>query len=435
MPILKLGNSYSQLEGLTVEQYRRLKTAMSYTVDSGPGTRPRTVSLLSKKLEFPTGLEYLVDFPVEVVDTRARPTALPDAPQSLFIPGRAPTPYSAQKAAVEAVIASDGRGIVVAPTGTGKSLKIALTIDAFKVKTLVVVPRVGLKNQLTRSLIHWFGKTNFDQFVQVANIDSLDPGKQLTGFGMIIVDELHHVAAKTYRDLNRKAWNDVYHRVGFTATAFRSDENERLLFESFLSKEVYRIPYSTAVKQQYIVPLECYYLEIPKTPLVGNKAHYGSMYSQCIVDYDHRNTMVAVALARLHGQKKVTLCLVKEIRHGEILSSKTGFPFANGKDGMSEQLIKAFNEGSINTLIATCGVCGEGTDTVRAEWVIVAGAGKAKTQLMQMLGRVFRNYPGKKSGKALLLFDKSHEWFRKHFREQFKILKEEYGIEPSQITL
>ncbi len=436
MATLKLGNSYSQLSGLSVGQYRQIKDAMSYYVDSGPGTLPRKVSLLSKKLEFPTGLAYLLEgiLTPSVIDTRIRPVTPVDAPGTLFMPGRYITPYFDQTAAVEALMPS-GRGLIVAPTGCGKSLIIALAIDTFKVKTLVVVPSLELKRQLTSNLLHWFGHENCNRFVRVANIDSLDPNKPLTDTGMLIVDELHHVAAKSYRDLNKRAWTGVYYRLGLTATPFRSSEDERLLFESFLANEIYRIPYRRAVEQGYVVPMECYYLEATKFQTIGNQKHYGAMYSENIVQNKQRNKMIAVALARLHSQKKSTLCLVREIQHGEILSNMTGLPFANGKDGFSEQLIKGFNQGEIKSLIATVGVCGEGVDTKPAEWVIIAGAGKARTQFMQQVGRAFRTYPGKETCKVLLIKDQAHPWFRKHSREQMQIVREEYEVEPLLLEL
>lgn len=440
MVLLKIGNSYSQLSNLSIDQFRDLRELMSYFVDSGPGTRPRKVSLLSKKLEFPSGLLYIVEKYLSDVsyvwdDTRIRPITHVNAPSTLFEGSGYPTPYPEQIEAPEAIMKAGGRGIIVATTGFGKSYLTALLIDKFKVKTLVVVPRLELRRQLKESLVKWFGVQNYSKYVEVANIDSLSASNQLKDVGMIIVDEFHHAAAKSYRDLNKKAWHNVYYRIGLTATPFRSSDDERLLLESFLSQVVYRVDYASCVEKKYIVPMECYYLEIPKGPIKGNQRSYPAMYSELIVDNEYRNNLISLALGRLHSQKKATLCLVKEIRHGEILSDKTHFPFANGKDGQSEELIKAFNRGEIKTLIATTGVCGEGVDSRPAEWIIIAGAGKAKTQVMQQIGRGFRNYPGKDSCKVLLINDRSHPWFRKHYREQAAIIREEYNVEPIKLEL
>lgn len=443
MLTLKIGNSYSQLFGLTVDQYYDLKDLMSYTVNTqGFGNRARFQRrcLLNKQLQFPSGLLYLVqnylrNVSYDCQDTRVRPITPLEARESLFAPGVAPTPYPEQIAAQEALEASDGRGIVVGPTGVGKSLMIALTIDTFRVKTLVVVPKVELKRQLTESLVSWFGKANFDKFVQVANIDSLDPNKVLKDFGMVITDEFHHSAAKSYRDLNKKAWVNVYHRVGYTATPFRTDDEERLLLESFLAEEVYRIPYHTAVEKGYIVPLDTFYYTVPKKDIVGNPTSYPAMYSELIVNNSYRNDMICLVLGRLRAVRKATVCLVKEIAHGEKLSAITGIPFANGQDGRSQELINAFNSGRIKSLIGTYGVLGEGVDTKPAEYIVIAGAGKAKTQFMQGCGRSFRKYEGKESCKVILFNDTAHKWFKGHFREQCKVLLEEYGVAPTLMQI
>lgn len=434
---LTIGNSMSKIEGYSQAQFNELRALLSYTSDPQAqfyaGFRGANRKyLISKRGEFPTGLLYLVEEwaagkAVERKDTRIAPKRLAKA----LVARLGHTPYPEQVAAARACRTSP-RGIVVAPTGVGKSVMVALMIEQLQVKTLVVVPSLELKRQITRFLTATFGKAAMRKHIAVENIASLDVAHLDHGYDAVIIDEFHHSGAASYRKLNQKAWNGVYHRYGLTATPFRSQDHERLLLESVLSKVIFRVDYATAVAKGYIVPMEAFFYTLPKRAVEGYS--WQEVYKELVVENAARNQLIADTLLTLKEGGKSTLCLVKEIRHGEILSELTGIPFANGQDESCQELIADFNSKASGSLIATTGVCGEGVDTKPAEYIVIAGLGRSKNAFMQQCGRVFRTYPGKDSGKVILFRDSSHKWTLAHFREQCKILKQEYGVIPVELT-
>ncbi len=137
---------------------------------------------------------------------------------------------------------------------------------------------------------------------------------------------------------------------------------------------------------------------------------------------------------KTYVSKVSTLCLVKEINHGNILHNDGAFNFVHGQSD-ERHLIESFAKGSLLTLIGTTGVIGEGVDTKACEYVIIAGLGKSKNAFMQQVGRAFRVFPKKESGKVVLFLDKSHKWTKAHFQAQVKYLKEEYGVVPIKLEL
>lgn len=295
---------------------------------------------------------------------------------------------------------------------------------------MVVVPSLELKSQLTQSLSNIFGAANVGKGkpIWVANVDSLDTGKPAAGYGAVIIDEFHHAAATTYRKLNTKAWAGVYHRWGLTATPFRSQDHERLLLEGVLSRVIYKVSYADAVAKGYIVPLEAYYIEVTKK---NTEAHtWQQVYKELIVDNEVRNKLILDLLHTLSEAGKSTLCLVKEINHGEKLFP---FPFIHGVGELRSEILKDFNSTSTKVVVGTTGVLGEGVDTKACEYVIIAGLGKSRNSIMQMVGRGFRIYSGKESCKVILVLDKSHKFTKSHFKEQCKILLEEYNVIPIKI--
>jgi superfamily II DNA or RNA helicase len=420
MITILVGNSYSKITGLTAKQFSSLKKKLSYVVGGSSAYFSsygiRRTSLLSKSGEFPTGLLNRVtnELPSVVIDNRVKPKHR----KSIEINGL--STWQAQDDAVSEAMWSN-RGIICMPTGTGKSLVIALIVARLNVKTLVVVPSLEIKRQLTASLLGVLkGKCD----VTVENIDS----KRLqttTNYDCLIIDEGHHVAAKTYRKLNKTAWNNIYYRFFLTATPFRNDKEEDLLFESIAGSLIYRLDYKTAVSKGYIVPVDSYYVEIPTQST--DAYTWSEVYSKLVVNNKIRNDIIANLLYSLYVSSVSTLCLVKEIAHGKELSRLTGMPFANGEDEESRLYIEKFNRGDIKTLVGTVGILGEGIDTKPCEYVIIAGLGKAKSQFMQAVGRAVRKYKDKESAKVILIKDRSHKFLLRHFQSQVTVLKEEYG--------
>jgi superfamily II DNA or RNA helicase len=401
---------------------------------------------MGKRGDFPTGLLYLVhDYckanKLRVVETdkRVRPKTHQLNRATMFKTAPNFTPYPEQVDAANAAV-EHGRGIIVAPTAFGKSAVVALICDSFQVPTLIVVPSLGLKVQLIASLQSWFGpdlvgSLKENRFISVENVDALDPAKPAWNIDLVIIDEFHHSGAKTYRDLNKKAWADVYFKIGLTATPFRSQENERLLLESVLSKVIYRVDYSSAVAKGYITPVEAYYFDLPEQEMKGNEYSWKAVYSELVVNNQFRNQLISELMEGLANAQRPTLCLVKEISHGTALAEHTGCAFANGLEGNNRQLVLEFNLRERNALIGTTGVLGEGVDTKPAEFVILAAGGKSKNAFMQQCGRGFRRYEGKETCKVILFRDKSHKWLLQHFNACVKYLREEYGVKPVRLSL
>lgn len=435
--LLTIDNSMCEIQGLTPLQLRALKQLMSYTIDAKAAYFASAYNtrryLISDKGQFPTGLLYIVirylwkvkaEFKLD--DKRVCP-----APRQLFKMTLGHAPYPEQlEAAVAASVAS--RGIICAPTGVGKSLIVTLIVNKLQVPTLVVVPSLELKRQLTKSLKEAFGDT-YTKHLKVENVDALDPNEEAKGYDCVIIDEFHKSGAKRYRKLNKKAWKNVYYKFGLTATPFRSQDNERLLLESVLSQVIYRIDHKTAVDKGYIVPIEAYFLELPKRPVEGYT--WNQVYNELVINNAVRNQVICDLMKRLHADGASSLCLVKEIKHGDIIAGKTGAAFANGLNEETQQLIAGFNSKALTCLIGTTGILGEGVDTKPAEYVIIAGLGRSKNAFMQQVGRGFRVYPGKESCKVILFKDISHKWTLQHFKAQVKYMREEYGVEPVKLEV
>ena len=433
---LEINNSLSQVRGLTSTPFTKLRKILSYNTDRSAaffagGRYPSVRYVIDNKGNFNTGFLSIVTkflaeqkIPYKPTDNRKLPTEHVDH----GVDFKDLIPHNFQLDAME-FIAKEHRGIVSAPTGSGKSVVIALIVARLRVRTLIVVPSLQIKEQLITVL------KSFMSDMSNITVENIDSGKLKTAkdYHCLIIDEAHHVAAKTYQRLNKSAWGNIYYRAFLTATPFRNQTEETLLFEGIAGKNLYRLSYNTAVQNKYIVPLEAYYIDVPKTST--DAYTWAEVYSTLVISNTMRNTAVCVLILRLQALGKATLCLVKEIRHGELLSKETGIPFANGQDDTTRQYIDRFNKGEIPVLIGTEGIIGEGVDTKPCEYVVIAGLGKAKSAFMQKCGRGLRVYPGKESCKIFLFRDNSHKFLLRHYREQVKVLKEEYNVIPTRLEI
>ena len=156
---------------------------------------------------------------------------------------REPRPY--QTEALEAWRSQRGRGVVVLPTGSGKSHVALLAIDDKRRSTLVVAPTLDLVRQWYDLLITTFGRPvgvvgggeHDVQPLTVTTYDSLYLHAEHLGarFGLIVFDECHHLPGPAY-SLAASAFLAPF-RLGLTATPERNDGRG---LEVLIGPEAYR---------------------------------------------------------------------------------------------------------------------------------------------------------------------------------------------------
>ncbi len=173
--------------------------------------------------------------------------ALPTAPTLQFTP----RPY--QEEALTAWRAEGCRGVVVLPTGAGKTLVGAMALAEVGQSTLVVVPTIDLLSQWRRALAdalalgHDPGNDQIGVYgggahelrpITIITYESaqLHP-ELLRRFGLLIFDECHHLPAPTYRQIAEGAYTPL--RLGLSATPERADA-EHLALAELIGPEVYR---------------------------------------------------------------------------------------------------------------------------------------------------------------------------------------------------
>lgn len=150
---------------------------------------------------------------------------------------REPRPY--QREALEAWLGQASRGLVVLPTGAGKSQLACMAIDAKRRATLVVAPTLDLVRQwydlLRTSFATEVGVIGGGEYsihpLTVTTYDSAYLHMENLGarFGLVVFDEAHHLPSAAYANAARMSLAPF--RLGLTATPERTDGKEALLTE------------------------------------------------------------------------------------------------------------------------------------------------------------------------------------------------------------
>jgi superfamily II DNA or RNA helicase len=460
---LTIFNSHCQVAGLSPELDKRLKEelrytnqAVSYTYHSNLREIARIRAILSnpsmktdgslegrlkmlegqnrglfrdlfkvlfKNGEFPTGL--LPKFmsivsgagqEVQVSDQRKQPAKK----QLKFVLAHTFPPMRYYQRGMSQIAMEKGRGICVAPTGTGKTLTVAKMIWEMGVKTLIITPNKAITDNMVDTLTHYFSKSKVAKLntksvktkaINVVNIQALiklDP-MVLKGIDMVIIDEFHHAAAATYLEVNQRHLKDVYYRIGLTATNFRNDGAD-LALESVLSEVLYEYSIKQAIEDGFLVKPE---FEV--VPMFHDgRSNYQDEYKECLVENDERNGVIAEIVE--HHKTDSVIVLVQHIEHGERLEKLIpGSKFIHGeeKDDVRQNAMEDFRKGKLRCLIGSS-VIGEGVDLPRANVLVLAGGGKARSTVMQQVGRVLRPFEGKTKAVVYDFSDEGATYLEEH---------------------
>jgi superfamily II DNA or RNA helicase len=142
-----------------------------------------------------------------------------------------------QREALEGWLAAEKRGVIVLPTGAGKTIVAMAAISRVNAPALVVVPTIDLMEQWKTNLHAEFevkvgmygGGESSLEALTVATYDSAYLRAEALGnkFMFIIFDEVHHLPAPSFKQIA-----ELYaapYRMGLTATYIRDDDGHKLL--------------------------------------------------------------------------------------------------------------------------------------------------------------------------------------------------------------
>ncbi len=349
-----------------------------------------------------------------------------------------PRPY--QREALDAWIAAGRRGVVVLPTGAGKTLVGLMAIEQVRLWTLILVPTIDLLEQWRSAVIRHLG-IPADQTgtfgggsreLLPVTVMTYDSGTlhtaELNRFGLLIFDEVHHLPAPSYRLIAEGTF--APNRLGLSATPERTDgahaDLERLVgpvvyqrLPAELSRQRYiaryrevrlQVELSLEEELRYRSLIETYrsYLRRRRVRIESAQDFEQYLIRRSGFDPAAREAMLAHQQARqiaLNAEAKINVVAGLLRKHAgerviifseynalvERLSRELCIPAITHKTGVEERraILERFRSGRYTKLV-TGRVLNEGVDVPDATVAIIVSGNATKREYVQRLGRVLR---------------------------------------------
>jgi superfamily II DNA or RNA helicase len=339
-----------------------------------------------------------------------------------------------QQEAVDTLMEHDNGGLS-ATTAFGKTIAGAKLISLRKVNTLILVHRQQLLAQWVERLSQFLlihetlpelpkkrgrkkqlnvigrlgaGKNRLSSIVDVAIMQSLNTGgivkDCIKNYGMIIIDECHHVPAVSFEQILKNA--TAKYIYGLTATPYRHDGHHPIIFFycgpiRFMvdaKKQAEKRPFD-----HYLIPRFTSF----KTGLNKNKEELSiqEIKSELVSD-DIRNQLIIDDVVACYKKGRTSLVLTGRVAHVNSLSkilTKRIPDVISLTGGMgakkTAEILKKISSISVKkpfVLVATGSFIGEGFDEPRLDTLFLAMPISWKGTLQQYAGRLHRLCEGKK---------------------------------------
>jgi superfamily II DNA or RNA helicase len=306
------------------------------------------------------------------------------------------------------------KGIVVLPTGTGKTFLSAFDAQRFGGRTLYIVHRLDILNQSREAfqkvwpnarqglLIGEVKEHVKDSKVLFASKDTLRSQESLSlftpdEFNYIIVDEVHHGQAPSYQSII-KYFKPKGFLLGMTATPDRMDRKD--IFELFDYNKVFEYTLNEAIENGYLVPYTYYGLkdniDYSKIRYNGQKYNVQDLDRYLIIEKRNQEILKEY-LEKGAGNKAIGFCC--SIKHAERMAeffNKNGIPAIaiTAESEEKERKIQEFRN-SKYAVAFTVDLFNEGIDFPDVRSLLFIRPTESKTVFMQQLGRGLRLCNGK----------------------------------------
>jgi superfamily II DNA or RNA helicase len=352
-----------------------------------------------------------------------------------------------QKQALDAWILNSKRGVIVLPTGSGKTVIGINAISLLNTPTIVVVPTLDLLDQWRSKLKEEFkvdvgmlgGGEQEIKAITVSTYDSayIHAARLGNKFGLIIFDEVHHLPAEGYKHIAEMFAAPF--RMGLTATYERDDglhsELNRLIGGKVFEKKVKEL------SGEHLSPFRLQKIAVELTAeeqieYERNQGIFTDYLRKCnitirtpldfqkIVIRSGRDPNARKALLARNKARDIALNSVSKLekfreilkKHAEsrlfiftehnklvhIISKEFLIPAITYRTATKErgEILDRFRSG-VYRAVVTSKVLDEGIDVPEADvGVILSGTGSGRA-FIQRLGRILR----KKEGKEAVLYE------------------------------
>lgn len=338
-----------------------------------------------------------------------------------------------QERVIRLAIGQQG-GVIVAPTGSGKTTMAIEIAARLGERCLILVKSKDLATQWIKAIKQFTGLecgligggkwTEGKQFT-VGLVQTLVKHDASLDYGLVIVDECHNIpAVQAYTVINRQA---ARYRFGLSATPQRRD-NLEFMIHAALGEIIATVEAHEVIGSVLPVTVSTLHHNF-----MGNPETWMEFITQ-LADDEERNRML-IASAIKSSRKVGTAILTGTIAHAETLHGLAKLHEVNALLLHGQLPKKQRDQGMIDApnsalIIGTLALLSEGIDWPHVGAIIFAAPVSAEvdrenpaaTRLLQSIGRGRRPYPGKLKTIVLDIID-NHPFGKSAYRKRAEIYR------------
>ena len=307
--------------------------------------------------------------------------------------------------------------LVVMPTGTGKTITAGMIskycLEELDRKVLFVAHRHELIEQATNTYVQAFGMSTAIEMgteserdfvnqhgqepeVVVASVQSLYDERVMNRFrrdrfGLIVVDEAHHIGAPMYQPMLQHFQD--YFLLGITATPDGASNNLGKWFD----KIAYHRRLSTSIEEGDLVRINVRTIKVPidlrEIKCTGGDFNLGDLAERI-------SPAVETLCYQIHHNigERITVVFTPDVGSAQAVAdmlNKMGrkadyVAGAGGKFGMKKEVrkekLKRFKAGEFQVIVC-CDLLVEGWDMKEVSCVVIARPSTKRYKVVQMIGR------------------------------------------------
>lgn len=336
---------------------------------------------------------------------------------------------------------STGQGVIVAPPGSGKTIMGLELIAKHQKPALILTHRQQLLDQWVEHIEKYFtlpkkqigtysaGRKKIGEQITVGLLQSFARSKNLdelaNRFGVIVVDECHHIPAKTFRAVMTHL--NASHVYGLTATPKRKHNDEQLIYlyigEIVATMKSNRIMAPTSQE----AGLEITICETSLTlPFNWKTDQYELLAKVVCYDTSRNNQIIKDVLNQVRLKQRI-LVLSERKEHLQILNlylrSHCKTIVFTGDDTVKERAakVKQINGGEYAVLLATGQIFGEGMHVPNIETLILAFPFAFEGKLIQYIGRLLHSSSPRQlidyHDKEVEILEKQHKKRQRYYKK------------------
>jgi superfamily II DNA or RNA helicase len=291
--------------------------------------------------------------------------------------------------------------VINALPGYGKTITALAIISKLKQKALIVTHTTDLRDQWAEEIKKCFGleagvigsgREDVSDYITVSNVQTLTKRIQKYSgeFGLVVLDEMHKTPASTFLAIINRS--RARYKIGLSGTLERKDKKHVYMLDYFTKSNIY-IPNKENVLDPEVVVLKTQIPLVTKRNSVG----WAEAINTLVRDPNYFNLIKDVAMMQASKGHKVLVVSDRVDFLSSLGEATPGSIIITGETPDRAAEIKKIYDADTSVIYGSISIFKEGISLNPLSCLILGTPINNDPMLTQLIGRIQRHYPNKKT--------------------------------------